>query len=436
VPRTDQPNHPRWLVERLRRRRSRPVASRVTLVGGDAAVAEALRAAGADLVSADAGPDVAIVLDPTVPPLRTPRAPLRIGIVGRGGGPAWAGSDAIEDADGLVVAATEVAHVHGASVLDPVVADDAAAALTLARDLASRPRLHLVTGVSNLRMRPRWGDHHFAVSTARALGRRGWLTRSWCQAELPEVDHDAADAVLLLAGGVDLTPVPGRPTVAWLIYPRQLDVAALRHLDHVHVASSRLAATLAADGVPATPLLQATDPSRFRPVPGGPHHELLYVANSRNVHRRIPDDLLPTDHELAIYGLGWTEELVDTRHVVGDHVRNVDLPAYYTAADVVLNDHWDDMRDQGFLSNRLYDASACGTCVVTDHVDGLEAVFGDAVRSYRHPEELRTEVAALLADPARRRDLGDRARETVLAHHTFDDRVDALLSSWSTGGTP
>jgi glycosyltransferase involved in cell wall biosynthesis len=429
VPRTS-------LVERLRRRRPRPAASRVTVVGRDAAVVDALRTAGADLVAADASPDVAIVLDPAVPPRLLPRVPLRIGIVGRGAGPAWAASDTAEDVDGLVVSATEVDDLRGVAVLDPVVDDDPAAALTVARELADRPRLHLVTGVSNLRMRARWGDHHFAVSTARALGRRGWLTRSWCQAELPDVDHDAADAVLLLAGGVDLRPVPGCRTVAWLIYPRELDVGALQHLDHVHVASTRLAATLAADGVPATCLLQATDPARFRPVPGGPHHQLLYVANSRNVHRRIPDDLLPTDHELAIYGLGWTDELVDTRYVAGDHVRNADLPAYYAAADVVLNDHWDDMRDQGFLSNRLYDASACGACVVTDHVDGLDEVFGGAVRSYRRPEELRTEVAALLADPGRRRELGARARDTVLARHTFDHRVDALQASLAPGGTP
>lgn len=423
------------LVGRLRRR-SRPAAPRVAVVGRDAVVVDTLRAAGADLVGVDASPDAVVVLDPGVAPRQLPRGPLRVGIVGRGAGSAWAASDTVEDVDGLIVAPAEDVHVRGASVLDPVVTDDPAAALTLARDLAGRPRLHLVTGVSNLRMRPRWGDHHFAVSTGRALGRRGWLTRSWCQAELGEVDHEAADAVLLLAGGVDLRPVPGRRTVAWLIYPRELDLGALRHLDHVHVASPRLAATLAADGVPATPLPQATDPGRFRPVTGGPHHQLLYVANSRNVHRRVPDDLLPTEHDLAVYGLGWTEELIDTRYLAGDHVRNTDLPAYYTAADIVLNDHWDDMRDQGFLSNRLYDASACGACVVTDHVEGVDEVFAGAVRSYREPEELRAEVAALVADPSRRRDLGDRARATVLAAHTFDHRVDALLASLAPGATP
>jgi hypothetical protein len=75
------------------------------------------------------------------------------------------------------------------------VADDAGRGVRdLAADLRARPRLHLLTDVSNLRMRPRWGDHHYAVATAKALGRHGWLTRSWCRAEQPEVDHGAADA--------------------------------------------------------------------------------------------------------------------------------------------------------------------------------------------------------------------------------------------------
>ena len=33
---------------------------------------------------------------------------------------------------------------------------------------------------------------------------------------------------------------------------------------------------------------------------------------------------------------------------------------------MVLNDHWEDMRAEGFLSNRLFDAVASGARVVTD----------------------------------------------------------------------
>jgi glycosyltransferase involved in cell wall biosynthesis len=423
-------------LARLRQRRRR-TPLRVALVGRDATVVAGLRAAGVHLEASAETADVVLVLDPTVPPLKLPRLPLRIGIVAGGTGGSWAGSDTAEDVDALVAStAQDAAVVAPRTVLAPHVDDDVVAgALRAVDDVRGRPRLHVVTGVSNLRMRPRWGDHHYAVAVAKALGRRGWSARSWCQAELPTVDHGTADAVLLLAGDVELRPVADRPTIAWVIYPRELDTGSLTDLHHVHVASPSVAAELASAGVSAGFLPQATDTGRFRPTPGGRHHQLLFVANSRNVRRRITDDLLPTEHELAIYGFGWTPELVDVRHVVADQVPNADLPALYTAADLVLNDHWDEMRAGGYLSNRLFDAAACGAAIVTDAVTGLEDVFADTIAAYHTREDLHRLVDELLADPGRRRDLGDRARETVVAAHTFDHRVDALLASLPGGAT-
>jgi O-antigen biosynthesis protein len=417
-------------LDRLRHR-LRGDLPQAVVVGRDAAVTAQLRDAGVLVVEAEGDADVAVVLDPDVSPVKLPRRPLRIGVVARGAGEVWASTDAIEDVDGVVVATeADAAAVAHRTLLAPQVATDLGPGVRdLAAALRARPRLHLLTDVSNLRMRPRWGDHHYAVATAKALGRHGWLTRSWCRAEQPDVDHGAADAALLLAGGLELRPVAGLPTIAWVIYPRDLDTSTLRDLDHVHVASPTVAAELSAAGVRASVLPQATDTQRFHPTPGGRPHELLFVANSRNVRRRITDDLLPTDHELAIYGYGWTPELVDVRHVVADQVPNAQLPALYSAADLVLNDHWDEMRAGAYLSNRLFDAAACGATVITDRVAGLDEVFHGAVIAYRDRADLHRLVDELLADPGRRRELGDRARELVVAGHTFDHRVEALLAS-------
>jgi O-antigen biosynthesis protein len=428
---------PSFLDRRRRRRRGTPV--RVALLGGDEAVTSSLRDAGAQVVDRPADAEVVLVLDPAAPPVELPRGPLRVAVVARGAGAAWAAGDAVEDADGVLVATEDDATaVAPRTLLAPAVAPDpGVGALDLVAALRARPRLHLVTGVSNLRMRSRWGDHHYAVAVARALGRHGWLTRSWCQAELADgVDHREADAALLLAGGLDLRRVDDLPTVAWVIYPRELDTTSLRDLDHVHVASPTVAAALAQDGVTASYLPQATDATRFRPTPGGRHHELLFVANSRNVRRRVTEDLLPTEHELAIYGYGWTPELVDVRHVVADQVGNAALPALYTAADVVLNDHWDEMRAGAYLSNRLFDAAACGATVVTDRIAGLDDVFGGSILAYDDRDHLRRLIDELLADPVRRRDLGERARDVVLAGHTFDHRVAALLDTLPTSPSP
>ena len=90
----------------------------------------------------------------------------------------------------------------------------------------------------------------------------------------------------------------------------------------------------------------------------GPHHELLFVANSRGVRRHILDDLAATSRDLAVYGRAWTPAL-DQRFLRGKSSERR-TRRLLRAADIVLNDHWDDMQREGFLSNRLYDASAAG----------------------------------------------------------------------------
>jgi O-antigen biosynthesis protein len=221
---------------------------------------------------------------------------------------------------------------------------------------------------------------------------------------------------------------PGQVNILWQISHPDLATPELyERYDHVFVASDPFAARMAGRvAVPVGSLHQATDPERFRPEPGGPAHELLFVANSHKIHRRIIDDLAGTTRDLAIYGWYWTPDLVDPRHVKGELIPNTELARFYSAADIVLNDHWDDMRTEGFISNRIYDALACEAFVISDPVDGIEAEFDGAVPTYRARAELEPLIARYLDDPDERRRLAARGRAIVLERHTFDLRAEAL----------
>ena len=116
------------------------------------------------------------------------------------------------------------------------------------------------------------------------------------------------------------------------------------------------------------------------------------------------------------------------RLVAGEHLPNDEVRRAYSSAAIVLNDHWDDMRAQGIVSNRVYDALACGALVVSDHLDEIPQRFGDAVVTYRTPADLRASVARLLGDPAERAERGARGGR-VLAGHTFTHRAGALLDA-------
>ncbi len=138
------------------------------------------------------------------------------------------------------------------------------------------------------------------------------------------------------------------------------------------------------------PLLQATDPDLFRPDRGGARHRPRRCCSSAAPaasERQMVQDAIEAGLPLAVYGSQW-EDFDPASYVRGEFVPNDQLGALYAAAGVVLNDHWPDMRGDGFVSNRLFDAVACGARVVSDDVAGLDELFGASVQVVHDAAEL------------------------------------------------
>jgi GT2 family glycosyltransferase len=279
-----------------------------------------------------------------------------------------------------------------------------------------------------------WGDLHFATALAEELRRRGHRTLIQT---LDEWDSEAGlrqDVSLHLRGLTRSTPRPGQLNVLWSIsHPAELTGEECDGFDLVCVASVRFARALAErTATPVIVLEQATDPRRFHPDPlPGRARDLAYVANSRGVLRPMMRDLAGGEHDLAVWGGGW-HGLIPDRWVVAEHVPNHELRHIYSSAEIVLCDHWEDMREHGYVSNRIYDALACGAFLISDAVEGLEEIVGDAVVTYRTPEELAALITRFLADPEERSRRAAHGRERVLASHTFAQRADVLLEQLDT----
>ncbi len=297
---------------------------------------------------------------------------------------------------------------------------------------AGRTGIAILVGVPSWEVAPVWGDTHFGRALQRAFARRGWAARMRIAPDWDAPATRRADVALHLFGLRERTLDPHQVNAVWVIsHPDRVTDSLVAGQDLVFVASKRFAVSLAErTGRPIEALAQATDPERFSPTagPDGPATELLYVANSRGVRRRIVADLTPTTYDLAVYGQKWRPTLLDPRYLRAEGIPNATLAGAYRSASIVLNDHWPDMAEHGFLSNRLYDALASGGFVVSDHVDEMEREFDGAVPTYRTPRELRSIIRRFLADPAARRDHADRGRQAVVARHTFDHRVDELIA--------
>ena len=339
-----------------------------------------------------AAADVVVAVSPEADLRSTPAGPIRVAWVD---GPATDRRD-LRSVDIVIAADRDAAARLASSTGKPVaVADlrgpDAGEPLERAIGgwLRAR-RVGIRIGVTRSAAAETWGDYHFARAIQRELERDGFPTRIHILPAWSEPVAAREDATLHVFG---LKPAPTRPSqvnLLWQIsHPDLADGPLYDRYAAAFVASDRFATVMA--GKTATPvrsLHQATDPELMRPDPTGPHHELLFVANSRNIRRTIVDALADTTHDLAIYGQKWTPELVDPRFVRGEHVSSHDLAGYYSSADIVLNDHWHDMRAEGFISNRIYDALAAGGFVISDRIDEIDAEFDGAVPTFADPADL------------------------------------------------
>ncbi len=335
------------------------------------------------------------------------------------------------------VTGTRLAHVatargrDGVTATSPVVVRDAA--LVPDGPFEGRPSLRWVvqTGAPAGPGRLSWGDWHFAQSLASALRGLGQqvVVEPRDTAGLRPAAH-LDDVVLVLRGLTRVEPDPGVVNLLWVIsHPDQVGAAELARYDAVFAASTGWARRMStAAGRPVEPLLQCTDPARFHPgVRPAPQVEpVLFVGNSRRVMRPVVEQALAARPDLAVWGGGW-QGLLPPANIRGSYIPNDQLAGHYASAGVVLNDHWDDMRSAGFLSNRLFDIVASGGRTVSDDVEGLTEVFGDAVVVFDTPDRLRQ---LLLDDPAELFG-NDAARAAtarrVLERHSFRARAHRLL---------
>ncbi|CAI2716985.1 glycosyltransferase family protein [Nitrospina watsonii] len=270
-----------------------------------------------------------------------------------------------------------------------------------------------------------WGDYHLAKSLAKALRKFGHRVRIDLLPEWTATQSLADDVTIVFRGRSAYAPSSHQVNICWLIsHPDEVLDEELEQYDHVFVASLSYAKKLATRiGTPVTPLLQCSDPDVFHP-PAAPQPDipdLLFVGNSRRQRRKVVYDALAENLPIAVYGRDW-EELIDSSVVRGQHINNEELHTYYGSARIVLNDHWPDMAENGFISNRIFDVALSGGFVISDEFTGSE-LFGDAIVTYDKASQLRKLCEEWLTDDQRRVAIAARLREIVLAEHTVDHRA-------------
>lgn len=299
----------------------------------------------------------------------------------------------------------------------------------LARIAGSRRRWAIKISTPSEARGDSWGDTFFADDLRTALEAEG---------QEVVVDRVSAhfrrtravdDVVVTIRGLARVAPQPGAINILWVIsHPDLVSDAEIASFDLVYAAGAEWARRARLrTGIDVRPLLQATNPQRFHPGLAEPDSgdDVVFVGTPRKAMRPIVEHALQGGLRPAIYGHGW-EGYVDMTLVKADFVGPTEIGALYRRSGVILNDHWRDMAEFGFLSNRLFDAAAAGARVVSDPVPGLDDVFHGVIRSYETPAQLAT----LLAEPAALAGQDEilRLSSEVREHHSFAARAKTLIA--------
>ena len=184
----------------------------------------------------------------------------------------------------------------------------------------------------------------------------------------------------------------------------------------------------------ARPLYCSVDPELYFPERVAERWDLGYLGTYSADRQPTVERLLLAparslaDRRFVVAGpqypqdVAWPDNVRRIEHVPPDEHR-----AFYGAQRFTLNTTRRDMVGAGYSpSVRLFEASACGTPIISDIWEGIDSFFvpGREVLLARSPAD----VAAFLTKmpPEEAATVGARARKRVLAEHTAAHRAETL----------
>lgn len=277
---------------------------------------------------------------------------------------------------------------------------------------------------------PTWGDYFFAIALKKSFEKRGFKVvihelQNWYR------EDDNEDIVIVLRGLSKYNPNPKHINIMWNIsHPEVISLEEYNSYDIVFISSVKYANEMdkKLDTV-VKPLLQCTDPDVFYPnFNSDCSEDILFIGRTRKVFRDIIKDISKTNHDFSVYGEGW-EDYIDKKFIKGEFVQNDVLNQYYSSCKILLNDHWAEMKELDFPSNRLFDALACGAFIISDNIPSAHDLFENNIVTYDSIEDLDKKIDFYLTNELERDKKRKAGMNIVLSKHTFDNRADEIIET-------
>jgi len=143
------------------------------------------------------------------------------------------------------------------------------------------------------------------------------------------------------------------------------------------------------------------------------------------------------DMPFKIWGTEWPECKPFDRMVQegGRRLTPVEYNKIFSATDININLHSSSERDGvdptgDFVNPRTFELAAAGAFQLVDERSLLTECFeaGKELVTFRNPRELKEKIAYYLNRPEERQAIADRGRARALRDHTYDQRIQQMLS--------
>lgn len=280
------------------------------------------------------------------------------------------------------------------------------------------------------------GDFFLADDLKQGLEKLGYQVEYRFREDYDNLKLGNAGNVLYFKGYYNFEHLPavkndGRKRVLYLYYVEGLNLEILDEADVVVSASRRFVNDVVIPrGKAAVFVPQFTNPERFKPVAEEKDkaYPVLFVgSNHSGFGRKSVDYALLANAPLSVFGKNWETNL-SPKVLKGQYLDNDGLNRYYANAEIVLNDHREDMIFYGFVSNRIYDVTASGGFVLTDYMPEIAEVYGDSVAMYKDYYDFKEKLTYYLNHPEERKAMAEKARKITLERFT-NDKAAAILDS-------
>lgn len=259
-------------------------------------------------------------------------------------------------------------------------------------------------GFPNTPAKIQWSDYVFAHTMKKYLERLGYYVVVESKDEWK--NDKPADVIVSLRGPYAYYPDRNKKDCIYILWnlshPSTVTDEEYNAFDLVCIGSEKkeyLQEIQKRVHVPVKSVPMCVDTEIFYPDTdpfGKKEYDWVFVGNSRYKERKSVTWAIKRQIPLKIWGAGWKNFIPESeKYVVDINMPNNELPDLYRNARITIDDHYEDMINNGFINTRVLESLACGLPIISDYSEVLTEMFGDAILCYRNEEEFGKQIERL-----------------------------------------